>query len=466
MKRRDFLKSTAALPLSAVAGPAFFYATPAAAIEPTTVLAVVNVTSQLVSMFSRSNALSHQLAALTARLDTIIDLQMQTLDALNTISRQIDALVQAIPTELLNQTMRETLGELQGIHLSLREAERILTSAAGQDRSVIAELNEVMLEQEVGRARRICTNLAGHLATAGAPGEAGLVTVHLALSGAYAASLLVPIFKALDDELRIHGQSPRPRNASYSVIGQSLRETCSRLIAQHLTQQAQFQDSVLRRVRSEIDNDVVFRNWRSTLVISGARESSETEVKFVNHQAFGPCTRGRNFNDDRSAININRLTIIAGSMRTVTNDLPRWSNYRFEATMIIATRGAWIGERHFGLSEFSGRLASSQRTKISDFNPRDEWGPRQNHSGSEPILPMTRLQYFCPGTASGDRNTWSQILLDEHYVPFLRDKLTGYAQLLLGETMREVILHALNEGLEWCNATIGRLDETDLVLRS
>lgn len=449
ISRRSFLKQTSAVPIAA--GLTIFppFSRPAQAVEPATIAAVVTIASTLISMFTKSNEMARQLAILNAKLDTIISLQKLTIKSLEIISSQIEVLSKGLDQALINQTIREDLGKVRGLLSGLNQiTERVQSSGSLTD-SYLTELNEKLLEAECDRAVAICNDFQGNLESSPADGDRGLDTARFATVAAYVGHVIVPTFTLLDSELDTRGIAPVSRTARYETIIGALKSACDTFVAKHGPSQVSHQKKVLG---SLLGSDGTYKQWAKEVNFPQKASFKFTE-RFMNFQAYGPCTHGNNFNDDKTA---QTFLIFGGD----------WSNYRFEVDKEISGTGAVVDGKWYGVQSVSWKTTRKDRIHIGNFKPNQAGWQRQNKFSGNPILPMRFKQYYCPGMPGHDRPNHSLTNLNSYYEPDLNKKLSAFTSVLYQQTERRLNVLGLEESIAWCSQAAGILEESSDVLAS
>lgn len=238
LNRRQIMKLIATTPIAATIGIA-----PKASAAAAEVAAILSVTSTIVSMLTKSNAIAREFSQINVKIDAMIDLQRLTLRSLDHISGQIDQLAAGLVQEFENHTMRETLGESRGLLEGLEGVTSRLLSAKDIEKNYFDEINENYLESECDRALSICSDLLGHVNISNVDGDRGLALMRYAILTIAAAQNFVPTFFLLDSELLANGIKPKSRIARYEVILESLKKTCETLADKHGPNQKSYQQS-------------------------------------------------------------------------------------------------------------------------------------------------------------------------------------------------------------------------------
>lgn len=414
--------------------------------EPaTTILAVVAITSAIVSLFNRSNALADNMAVLNAKLDAIIDLQRLTFESLQLIASQIKELSDELDQVMINQTLRENMGQMSGLleNLHTLVAEVMSGTAALTDDDLI-RIDEHTLSELCNRAVQYTADLSGHLQFSTPETDRGLKTVRYASISALLAQSLVPTMKSIDDVILERTGRVQSRQSEYRQILRSLHTSCSQIAEIFGPSQQSHELQMLGSISFNFHES----NWIERLSLLDRHEDWSVEVSFSNTQAFGPCTHGATRGTEWSweARRFIRVMQLQG--------FPPWHNYRTTVSGKVSGRaalveGLYIGS--FGLGWLESAVGYELVNRWSYDDPN--WGPFMNE-GEGPFLPMSKLQFFCPGRTGPDIVNGPIGLWKNLYASEFESHLASFFAKIDEVTLRKLNLLAIDEVSTWARSAV------------
>lgn len=423
--------------------------------DPSIILAVVAITSAIVSLFNRSNVLADNMAVLNAKLDAIIDLQRLTFESLQLISSQIKKLSDELDQVMINQTLRENMGQMSGLlenlHTLVTEVMSGPEVLADDD---LVRIDERTLSELCNRAVQYTADLSGHLQFSTPETDRGLKTLRYASISALLAQSLVPTMKSIDDVILDRTGRVQSRRSEYRQILQSLHTSSSQIAEVFGPSQRSHELQVLGSIQFNFHES----NWIERLSLLDRQEDWSADVSFSNTQAFGPCTHQATHGIEWSweARRFIRIMQLQG--------FPPWHNYRTTVSGRVSGRAALVEGKFigsFGLSWVQSAVGYELVNRWSYDNPN--WGPFM-YEGEGPFLPMSKFQFFCPGRTGPDIVHGPVGLWEDLYASEFESDLASFFAKIDEVTLRKLNLLAIDEVERWARSAVELVAVSELAL--
>lgn len=451
ISRRKFLSnSTATLALGAASGTfTIALGTPAKAEAVTCISAAVSIASAVAGLMGKGDGTREQFAILNVRLNQVIELQQQTIEAISIVSQQVAQVQQVLPAMLRNEKMRQRLVNLDKLSRRLMQLEERLQKNewTSKDFEALDEIPAIAVDAVTGLQAELDHSPAG--------GEVGIDLVRHGMPALFIAYTLVGALRSIDRKLGLSGERLDLHKSDYADIISTTRKAVRTFAKEHLSSQLEFEIAEAAANKKLLD-DSIHTKWWGFIEKSVPNQSAETvgdaltiDTKFGTIVALGACTPVGYHSDDPD-------WFIGRSVDSFVEQY-RYGEVASIVEIIIPARVFAIPLYHngqrVGFEDITISVGSANRPHLRDIEYRKVREAKRRVTAQNEGLANIFTgfhEYFCSGGNYGKRFTDAKTQADVS-----REKIAGeviqFRKRLLEYTEHRWNEIGLQEMLEWAN---------------